>query len=210
MNGGQLKSAFTLVELLVVIAIIGAIAGITYPVIASARIAGKRSASASNMKQCATVINLYLADYDSSADLPSIDVVRSILPKSITCDPNDSWRHNCTEESQDPLVGSYAYVRGLRLLRGNEGLAQMPKPSNPTLFVSIFYSDSIPSPFSGDAPPVGSCQGGFCKMPTTVLSARQDTSVSVVRTLHLASKGMDGFSWPLAFYAKDTEVQVLK
>lgn len=58
------KRAFTLIELLVVIAIIAILAAILFPVFAQAKVAAKKTASMSNMKQIGTGSMLYLNDYD--------------------------------------------------------------------------------------------------------------------------------------------------
>ncbi len=58
--------AFTLIELLVVIAIIAILAAILFPVFAQAKVAAKKSASVSNMKQIGTAHFIYMADYDDN------------------------------------------------------------------------------------------------------------------------------------------------
>ena len=55
---------FTLIELLVVIAIIAILAAILFPVFAQAREKARQSACASNTKQIATALYLYIQDYD--------------------------------------------------------------------------------------------------------------------------------------------------
>ena len=59
-----MKKAFTLIELLVVIAIIAILAAILFPVFAQAKLAAKKTADLSNMKQIGTGIAIYLGDYD--------------------------------------------------------------------------------------------------------------------------------------------------
>ena len=59
-----MKRAFTLIELLVVIAIIAILAAILFPVFAQAKLAAKRTASLSNMKQIGTSTMLYVDDND--------------------------------------------------------------------------------------------------------------------------------------------------
>jgi prepilin-type N-terminal cleavage/methylation domain-containing protein/prepilin-type processing-associated H-X9-DG protein len=58
------KKAFTLIELLVVIAIIAILAAILFPVFAQAKLAAKKTADLSNMKQIGTATQLYLNDTD--------------------------------------------------------------------------------------------------------------------------------------------------
>ena len=62
--GYVMKRAFTLIELLVVIAIIAILAAILFPVFASAKMAAKKTADLSNVKQIGTGIVLYANDYD--------------------------------------------------------------------------------------------------------------------------------------------------
>lgn len=59
-----MKRAFTLIELLVVIAIIAILAAILFPVFAQAKVAAKKTASISNMKQQSLSTAIYTADYD--------------------------------------------------------------------------------------------------------------------------------------------------
>lgn len=58
------QRAFTLIELLVVIAIIAILAAILFPVFAQAKMAAKKSADLSNLKQITTAVAIYTADYD--------------------------------------------------------------------------------------------------------------------------------------------------
>ncbi len=57
---------FTLIELLVVIAIIAILAAILFPVFAQAKLAAKKTADLSNMKQITTSIAIYTSDYDDT------------------------------------------------------------------------------------------------------------------------------------------------
>jgi prepilin-type N-terminal cleavage/methylation domain-containing protein len=58
------KRAFTLIELLVVIAIIAILAAILFPVFAQAKLAAKKAASLSNVKQVTLAGIMYEGDYD--------------------------------------------------------------------------------------------------------------------------------------------------
>lgn len=59
-----MKKAFTLIELLVVIAIIAILAAILFPVFAQAKLAAKKTAGLSQVKQIGTSMHIYLSDYD--------------------------------------------------------------------------------------------------------------------------------------------------
>jgi len=58
------RRGFTLIELLVVIAIIAILAAILFPVFAQAKLAAKKTASLSNIKQIGTATQMYCNDYD--------------------------------------------------------------------------------------------------------------------------------------------------
>ncbi len=58
------RRAFTLIELLVVIAIIAILAAILFPVFAQAKMAAKKTADITQMKQISTAVQIYLGDYD--------------------------------------------------------------------------------------------------------------------------------------------------
>ncbi|MCO5296502.1 MAG: prepilin-type N-terminal cleavage/methylation domain-containing protein [Fimbriimonadaceae bacterium] len=59
-----MRKAFTLIELLVVIAIIAILAAILFPVFAQAKESAKAASDLSNVKQLATAVAMYDADYD--------------------------------------------------------------------------------------------------------------------------------------------------
>jgi prepilin-type N-terminal cleavage/methylation domain-containing protein len=65
------KRAFTLIELLVVIAIIAILAAILFPVFAQAKLAAKKAASLSNVKQITLANIMYENDYDDYFTLAS-------------------------------------------------------------------------------------------------------------------------------------------
>ena len=58
--------AFTLIELLVVIAIIAILAAILFPVFAQAKMAAKKTASLSNVKNLGAAYQIYLGDSDDT------------------------------------------------------------------------------------------------------------------------------------------------
>src|SRR4051812_6947768 len=60
------RNAFTLIELLVVIAIIAILAAILFPVFAQAKMAAKKTAAISNVKQNAMAVIMYQADNEDA------------------------------------------------------------------------------------------------------------------------------------------------
>jgi prepilin-type N-terminal cleavage/methylation domain-containing protein len=65
------KAAFTLIELLVVIAIIAILAAILFPVFAQAKMAAKKTADLSNIKQLGTAVAMYENDNDDLCPMES-------------------------------------------------------------------------------------------------------------------------------------------
>lgn len=61
-----MKKAFTLIELLVVIAIIAILAAILFPVFTQAKVAAKKTAAISNLKNNGTAVLLYQSNYDDN------------------------------------------------------------------------------------------------------------------------------------------------
>src|SRR3984957_9368271 len=78
-----MKQAFTLIELLVVIAIIAILAAILFPVFAQAKLAAKKTADLSNLKQIGLALAMYQADLDDV--LPLIRAGGSLHPPYGTC-----------------------------------------------------------------------------------------------------------------------------
>ena len=199
------RSAFTLIELLTVVAIVAAVAAILFPVLAAAKKSGKRAATISNLRQCASALLLYVSDSGDDRDLPPIDRARTVLSTMPTCDLADTWRSSCGESFGDPLIGSYGYIRGLRLFQGNDGLQRLRNGNNPIIMVSIFYADPVPPPFHGENPSPELCPGDTCRMPTGIVGVRMDGSVRSTKIAYHPSPGVTlQFSWPNAFLGDDT------
>jgi prepilin-type N-terminal cleavage/methylation domain-containing protein/prepilin-type processing-associated H-X9-DG protein len=78
-----MRKAFTLIELLVVIAIIAILAAILFPVFAPAKVAAKKTADLSNMKQMATASYMYYTDFDDT-----LYPYRTVGPNPFAADPN--------------------------------------------------------------------------------------------------------------------------
>lgn len=61
-----MRKAFTLIELLVVIAIIAILAAILFPVFAQAKVAAKKAAALTQMRQLSLSVMIYVGDYDDT------------------------------------------------------------------------------------------------------------------------------------------------
>lgn len=110
------KKAFTLIELLVVIAIIAILAAILFPVFAQAKLAAKKTASLSNVKQLDTSAQIYVGDWD--------DVTPSIWGKidpsqCITGDVNHY--QGCSNEWWEPI---FPYFKSIDLIYSSERTEQ--------------------------------------------------------------------------------------
>jgi prepilin-type N-terminal cleavage/methylation domain-containing protein len=92
------RRAFTLIELLVVIAIIAILAAILFPVFAQAKLAAKKTASLSNIKQIQLAMLMYCNDYD--------DVYAYACPQSWWYPTSGGWAFSL-----------YPYEKSLQLMR---------------------------------------------------------------------------------------------
>src|SRR5438270_5084991 len=106
------KYAFTLIEVLVVTAIVAVLAAFSFPAFTSVKKISKRAKCMSNLRQCAYALNMYMEADDINA-LPHFEGARAALSSAPTCDDSDYLRAGCTQEYGRPLIGSYAYIRGV-------------------------------------------------------------------------------------------------
>jgi len=98
-----MRRGFTLIELLVVIAIIAILASILFPVFATARAKGRRTACISNLRQLATACDMYMEDADEFMPLWSL--------VGGTIDTGNPGGHPYTWDEQ-----VYAYCRNKNIL----------------------------------------------------------------------------------------------
>lgn len=116
-----MKKAFTLIELLVVIAIIAILAAILFPVFAQAKLAAKKTADLSNLKQIAAAAYMYYNDYDDTLFPYRINNVPNPLGADPnvgnptggrTCDGSASSNRLFWDEELNPYIKSYDVFKG--------------------------------------------------------------------------------------------------
>src|SRR4051794_13434702 len=95
------RSGFTLIELLVVIAIIAILAGILFPVFASAREKARQVSCSSNIRQIGTALLLYQQDYDGS--FPFQDLRNIQADKERACSVVDNWANTPMANWAEPI-----------------------------------------------------------------------------------------------------------
>jgi prepilin-type N-terminal cleavage/methylation domain-containing protein/prepilin-type processing-associated H-X9-DG protein len=153
------RRAFTLVELLVVIAIIAILGAILFPAFASARVAARRTACASNLRQIGMGLRMYADDYDGFMPLtththtytPEVCWVFSLAPylgkvdaiRICPADPKGEERRNASGTSY--VLNEYLVVPGSDATTNLEAL---PRPS--ATFVAFIVSDQAGASFYQD------------------------------------------------------------
>lgn len=199
------RRGLTLVETMIVAAIIGALAAITIPVIANAKVSSRRATTISNLHQCASALILYSNDADDT--LPLLSGAEYALSHAPTCDSMDPWRSTCNASNGAPFVGSYAYIRGTAYYSDERTWNSVSeRRSNIPLLLFLGYSDPQIPKFSGNAPSHTACNGSPCAFPTSILRVRRDGSVEKRRH----TDGTLLFSWTSAFGEDPEEYVIVK
>ncbi|MEJ5171024.1 MAG: prepilin-type N-terminal cleavage/methylation domain-containing protein [Fimbriimonadales bacterium] len=105
----MVKRAFTLIELLVVLAIVAILAAILFPVFAQAKLAAKKTADLSNLKQIGLALMLYASDHD---DQPPMVQMAGAHPVSWVEELQTYSRARLLQRS--PLDDSPEWAKGAR------------------------------------------------------------------------------------------------
>ena len=196
------KGGFSLVELLVVVGIVLLLVGLLFPVAALVKKSSHRSTCLSNLHQCTTALLLYADPYDGLQSMPVYSVANRILARAPTCDAEDSFRTSCAVQTQAPLIGSYAYVRGVEGYDTQKGWTDRMTSNNaPYLLACTFYGTAKVKPFNGiDTDPC--VVDSSCWMPSVLLRSLPDGSVqarSVINPSKHGSGTFPLFSWEAVF-----------
>lgn len=193
------KKGFTLIELLVVIAIIAILAAILFPVFAQAKVAAKKTADLSNVRQNATAAIMYAGDQDDT--LPQYKwpefytIATKVLPytknKEIFKIPSSPYKVGTVQQKQgrnpfgnfvsppsDPCIG---------LGTSTAGAANLYNDIYPPL--DYAWNDSVNNNFGVRE---GACTGGFDSGMTMTNSKVTDVA-KVVMWMDFPTVGT---SWP--------------
>ncbi len=177
---------------------------VRFPVFLNSRMSASKAATLSNLRQCFVALSLYTADYDGDQSMPRYEVAVAVIPPEATCDNADYWRRGCAEATEQPLIGSYGYVRGTAM-----GLTEQDwrdylaaGPEGKTLLICPFYASTHLQRFTGESipstcgPPVQQCM-----FPDRLIGLRLDGSV-VSRSNSIGGPYPRGgllFTWSVAF-----------
>ncbi len=148
-----MRKAFTLIELLVVIAIIAILAAILFPVFAQAKLAAKKTADLSNLKQLGVSTKIYLADYDDT-----------LYPHRFNC-PGPGATAVCQQYLDASTPTGYT-TEGARLAGNGDGALKryywifLLKPY--TKNNGIFVNPAGDNKFTADQGPILNCTGAGC------------------------------------------------
>lgn len=133
----RIAKAFTLIELLVVIAIIAILAAILFPVFAQAKLAAKKTAALSNVKQLGTAIQIYIGDFDDT------------YPNAYFWNGTD-WMNNFHLWSSGSVIGPYTKNTDL-LVSPGDNLPALDRAAFSSMTNLTEYNSLRPTSFMANA-----------------------------------------------------------
>ncbi len=199
------RRGFTLLELLVCIAIVAILANLAFASFGSAKASAKHARTLSNLRQCYLSLALYEGSVGS---WPSYDHVGSALTGAPTKDPEDYWKIGFGKGSE-PMINSYAYIRGHRLIFGSDAdwsellVENATKGRVTPLLASTWQSQPRPRFFSSSKfhptpPEFFRCfRAGECVLPQTASFVFLDGSA---KRRNVYSGPPRPFYWDHLFY----------
>lgn len=196
------QHGWTIIEVLVVLIIVAIISALLYPTFAISRRAAMQTTAISNLKQCSYRLLIYMSDAESSV-LPNYASIKHELNDAPIFDPADDTRFPFYGKDA-PMIGSYAYIRGVRSFSENwDDSKTWAAVSNELPAIHPFVSTHNASPrriihhFDDQQ-----CVGNFsCYFPSRIVRSRLDGSVQVkiYQTNYGPEKSHLLFTWAAAF-----------
>jgi prepilin-type N-terminal cleavage/methylation domain-containing protein len=114
----KMRRAFTLIEVMICILIISILASILFPVFSRSLASAHGVRSLSNLRQSFLSLAVYETDY---AEWPDYEQAILALASAPTHDPDDYWKVSHGKPFE-PMIYSYAYVRGVKYSFGSNEL----------------------------------------------------------------------------------------
>ena len=202
-----MKKAFTLIELLVVIAIIAILAAILFPVFAQAKLAAKKTADLSNLKQIGTATMIYVNDADDvlpvmNGDQETYVVAARLMPytksRDIFRNPVSRWPQGSTQHKQaDNGADDYMLAPDDPCV----GLGTSTVGKKPNYYKDIYppMDYAITGSLSDDA---NGCGGryNYYKKPYSTTDGK---IASIAKVVLFVDFPVAGFQWPGGPYGTD-------
>jgi prepilin-type N-terminal cleavage/methylation domain-containing protein len=138
-----MRRAFTLIELMICILIVSILASLLFPVFSRSLKSAHGVGTISNLRQC----YLALATYESdNSEWPDYEQSILALAKAPTHDSGDYWKVS-HGKVYEPMIYSYAYVRGVKYSFGSNELwreflaEQLTNGKTVPLLASVWQSE---------------------------------------------------------------------
>jgi hypothetical protein len=153
----------------------------------------------SNLTASGRALLMYSEDWGGFEHGLPTPLVAGRLFAGTACDPEDSWRKNCAATAPEPMLGSFAYVKGVHYLQEEKNWrTELEANPIPTLLIDPFRSRDQIHYFKGDEP-----SGGYGNqmLPLDLLRFRADGSIA--SRIRPETNESYPFKWPTAFWVDD-------